>query len=151
MARAFSSSRRAPPKTASKRCSVMASSRVLVWRRLRDGLGPGLLGHPAGVDRLLDRGHHELGVELGHPAVAELEHLGEVVAGVHVHDREGQAGRPEGLLGQPEHDDRVLAAREQQHGTLELGHHLAHDVDRLRLERLEMGQLVLPGRPHVPP
>ena len=123
----------------------MASSSVRVWRRLREGFGPGVLDHPAAVDRLLDRGHHQLGVELGHTAVPELEDLGEVVAGVDVHDREGQAGRPEGLLGQPEHHDRVLAPREQQHRALELGHHLTHDVDRLGLEGLEMGQLVLPG------
>jgi len=60
------------------------------------------------------------------------------VTGVDMHDRERQAGRPEGLLGQPKHHDRVLPAREEQHGPLELGHHLPHDVDGLRLERLEV-------------
>ena len=143
LARAFSSSRRAPPKTASKRCSVMASRRVRVWSRLRDGSGPASSVDPAGVDRLLHRGHHQVGAQLGHGAVAELEHLGEVVAGVDVHDRERDPPGPEGLLGQPEHDHRVLAAREQQHRPLELGRHLADDVDRLRLDVLELGQLVL--------
>src|SRR3954452_13012960 len=39
-ARARSSSRRAPPKAASKPCSAMASSSVVVCRRLRDARGP---------------------------------------------------------------------------------------------------------------
>ena len=77
------------------------------------------------------------------PAVAELDDLGEVVAGVDVHDRERDAGGPERLLGQVEHDDRVLAAGEEQHRPLELGRHLTDDVDRLGLERLEVGQLVV--------
>ena len=46
-----------------------------------------------------------------------------------------RAGR-ERLLRQPQHDDRVLAAGEQQHRPLELGHHLAHDEDALGLERV---------------
>jgi hypothetical protein len=37
-------------------------------------------------------------------------------------------------------DDRVLAAREQQHRPFELGRHLAHDVDGLGLEHIELGQ-----------
>src|SRR5207302_9486643 len=51
-------------------------------------------------------------------------------------------GRPEGLLGDVEHDDRVLAAAEQQDRALELGRDLTEDVDRLRLERLQMSQLI---------
>ncbi len=81
--------------------------------------------------------------QLGHKSVAELEHLGEVVAGVDVHDREREARRPEGLLGQAQQHDRVLAAGEQQHRPFELGGDLAHDEDRLRLERVEMGQAAL--------
>ena len=40
LARARSSSRRAPPKAASKPCSSIASSSVVVCRRLRDARGP---------------------------------------------------------------------------------------------------------------
>ena len=54
----------------------------------------------------------------------------------------GTRGRPERLLGQVQHDDRVLAAGEQQRGPLELGRHLADDVDRLGLEGPQVGQLV---------
>ena len=74
-------------------------------------------------------------------AVAELDHLGEVVAGVDVHHRERERPRAERLLGQSQQHDRVLAAAEQQHRPLELGGHLAHDVDRLGLERAQVGQL----------
>ncbi len=68
--------------------------------------------------------------------------LGEVVAGVDVHHRERAPGRAERLHGQVQHDDRVLAAGEQQHRALELGRHLADDVDRLGLEGAEVGELV---------
>ena len=93
-----------------------------------------LVDHAAAVDRLLHRGHEHV----RHAAVAELDRLGEVVAGVHVHDRERNRARPERLFGEPQEHDRVLAAAEQQHRTLELGSHLADDVDRLGLEDLEM-------------
>ena len=123
----------------------MASSSVVVWRRLREARGPGLLDHPAGVDRLLHRRHHQAGTGTVHGAVAELDDLGEVVPGVDVHDRERQLARPERLGRQVQHDDRVLAAREQQHGPLELGRDLTDDVDRLGLEGPEVGQLVVHG------
>jgi len=51
-----------------------------------------------------------------------------------------------------EHDHRVLAPGEQQHRTLELGHHLTHDVDGPVLECLEMRKLGTFARPpRVPP
>ena len=53
----------------------------------------------------------------------------------------GKRAGPEGLLGQAQQHDRVLAAAEQQHGALELGGDLAHDVDGLGLEGLQVGQL----------
>jgi hypothetical protein len=49
------------------------------------------------------------------------------------------------LLRQAKHHDRVLAAREQQHGALELGCDLAHDVDRFGLQGAEVGELVRHG------
>ena len=50
----------------------------------------------------------------------------------------GNARRPERLLGQPQQHDRVLAAAEQQHRPLELGGDLAHHVDGLVLERVQL-------------
>ena len=58
-----------------------------------------------------------------------------------MHQREGEAARAECLLGETEQHDRVLAAREQQHGPLELGRDLAHNVDGFRLELIEVGAL----------
>jgi len=59
---------------------------------------------------------------------------------VDVHDGEREARRAEGLLGEAQQHDRVLAAREEQHRALELGRDLAHDEDGLGFERVEMGQ-----------
>ena len=147
-ARARSSSRRAPPKAASKSCSAMASSSVVVCRRLRDARGPvSSTTRPASIESCT-LGHDQALAQLGHAAVAELDDLGEVVAGVDVHEREREARRAEGLLGQAQQDDRVLAAAEQQDGALQLGGHLAHDVDGLGLEDLEVGQLHATCSPH---
>src|SRR3954449_6415463 len=115
-----------------------------VARRAR----PGLLDHTAAVDRILHRGDDEPLAELGHAAVAVLDDLGEVVARVHVHERERERRGAERLLGQAQKDDRVLAAAEEQDRPRQLGRHLAHDVDRLGFEDVQMGQLV---RAHAAP
>jgi hypothetical protein len=102
-----------------------------------------LVDDPSGVDRVLHGGDEQPLAELGHAAIAEGDDLREVVARVDVHEREGEARGPEGLLGQAQQDDRVLAAREEEHGPLELCGDLAHDVDGLALERFEVRQLVV--------
>ena len=77
------------------------------------------------VDRLLHRRDDEVDVEPLDRGVAELEDLGKVVAGVDVHDGEGQLRGPERLLGDVQHHDAVLAAREQQDRPLEFGRDFA--------------------------
>src|SRR3954469_23289551 len=109
-----------------------------VARRARAGL----LDDAPAVDRLLHRGDDQPLAERGDAAVAELDDLGEVVARVHVHERERERRRAERLRGQAQQDDRVLAAAEQQHGLGQLGRDLAHDVDRLGFEDVQVGQLV---------
>src|SRR3954449_6840414 len=109
-----------------------------VARRAR----PGLLDHTAAVDRILHRGDDQPLAELGDAAVAELDDLGEVVARVHVHERERDRRGRDSLLGEAQQDDRVLAAAEEQHGLGQLGRDLAHDVDRLGFEDVQVGQLV---------
>ena len=80
LARARSSSRRAPPKAASKPCSAIASSSVVVCRRLRDARGPvSSTTRPASIESCT-RGDDQPLAQLGHAAVAELDDLGEVVA-----------------------------------------------------------------------
>ena len=85
----------------------------------------------------------QLDAELADAPVAEGQDLLEVVPGVDVHDGERDSRREERLLRQAQHDDRVLAAGEEQHRPLELGDHLAHDVDGLGLEDPELTQLVV--------
>ena len=106
----------------------------------RDGLHDA-----AGVDVVL-----HLGDDQPHPGfvdqfVAGRDDLVEVVAGVDVHHRERQPAGPERLERQMQHDDGVLAAGEQQHRPLELGGHLADDVDRLGLQRPQMAEFVVAG------
>ena len=134
------------PRPAEHRIELVALDRIQQCR----GLQPvatrppaGFLGDPARVDGFLHRRHHQPGARLGHPAVPELQHLREVVPGVHVHDRKRDPGRPERPLGQREHNEGVLAAREQQHRPLELGSHLAHDVDRLGFEHIKLRRQVI--------
>jgi hypothetical protein len=105
------------------------------------GPRPRLLHRAAAVDRLLHARHDQLLPEFRHAAVAELDHLGEVVAGVHVHQREWEGRRAERLLGEAQQHDRVLAAAEQQHRALQFRGDLAHHVDRLALQRLQVAQL----------
>ena len=67
----------------------------------------------------------------------------EVEAGVDLQQREGELGREERLLRQPQHHDGVLAAGEHQDGLLELRRDLAEDVDRLGLELIELAQSIV--------
>ena len=82
----------------------------------------------------------------GHP-VAKLDHLAELEGGVHVHQRERKLVRIERLLGQPEHDRRVLADRVEHHGVLELRNHLSEDMDALGLQLLQMCQVIAGHEP----
>ena len=141
MARAFSSSRRPPPKAAVKPSSSMALSRVPIWSRLR-------LVLPSSTTTPLAIASSTLATISRTPSrLTQLsrvcEHLGEVVAGVDLQHRERDLRRVERLLGQPQHDDGVLAAGEHQDRLLELGRDLAEDVDRLRLQLVELAQPVV--------
>jgi len=101
-----------------------------------------LLDDRAAVDVLLYRADDEPNLELVHLLIAVLEDLGEVVPGIDVHDREREALRPAGLGGQMEQHCGVLAAGEQERRPLEFGDHFTNDVDRLRRERVKVGETV---------
>jgi hypothetical protein len=60
------------------------------------------------------------------------------VAGVHVHHGERQRARVERLAREVQEHGAVLAAREEQHCTLELRGHLADHVNGLGLEGPQM-------------
>ncbi len=139
LARAFSSSRRAPPMQASKPNSSMASSSVTDWCLLRDS--PSCFEHDrAALHRVLNRAHDQALAQLGGALVAEGDDFLVVVAGVDVHQREGELARAEGLLGDAQHADRVLAAGEEQHRVGALAGHFAHDVDGFGFEPVEVGE-----------
>ena len=99
------------------------------------------LFEPTLIDHLLHAGNDERRVELLHVPVAKLHRLAEVVARVHVHQRQRQLSRVKGLSREVRHHDRVFAGGEEQRRLLELGHGLADDEDRLGFELLEVGQL----------
>ena len=144
LARAFSSSRRPPPKTPSKRCARDGLEQRLGLQRVAGAVGA--LAQPAVVDPVLHRGDLEAQPEPLDRRVAVGEHLGEVVAGVDVQHRERDRGRPERLRRDVQHDDGVLAAAEEQHRPLELGGDLADDEHRLALEHVELARAPA-GRP----
>ena len=116
----------------------------MVCSRLREATWA-RVGHPALVDGVLHLGHEEASPLRFDLRVAVVEHLGEVVAGVHVEHREGDPAGPEGLGGQVEQDRRVLAAAEEEDGPLRLGGHLADDEDGQGLEEVEVAEGVLHG------
>ncbi len=90
LARAFSSSRRAPPMQASKPNSAMASSRVTDWCLLRDSSGDAQHDRAAG-HRIFDRAHDQPLAQFGRAAVAKGDDLGKVVSGIDVQQREREA------------------------------------------------------------
>ena len=140
LAREASSSRRAPPKAASKRCLSSA------WRR-RLGL------HHLGVDRgrVVDRVdaarhavlvgvHDEVEAQLARGAIAEGDHVAELPGGIDVQQRERRLGRIERLARQMQQHRGVLADRIEQHRRAELRRRLAEDVDALRLQQVEVAE-----------
>src|SRR4051812_12102255 len=144
LARALSSSRRAPPNRAVNPCCSTASSSTGVWIRLRDPLGssrtvPDAIASgteattsstPSSATRL-SRNSSTSG---------KFSPVSTCITG------NGMRAGGEGLAGQLQHHDGVLAAGEEQHGPLGLGGHLAQDVDGLGLQRLQLAEPVVGSR-----
>ena len=97
-----------------------------------------LFDHSTLVDRLLHAGDDQPHAARLDELVAVLDHLGEVVPGVDMHDGEGQPGGGEGEQGKVQQDRGVLATTEQQHRVLTLGRDLADDRDGLIGQLLEV-------------
>src|SRR5258706_8011063 len=98
-----------------------------------------LFHHSAAIDGILNRRHDQLQAQPLDRAIAELQHLVEVLAGVDVHDWKRDLGRREGLDCKVQHHQRVLTTGEQQHGSLELGGDLAYDIHGFGFE---LGEVV---------
>ena len=151
LARERSSSRRAPPNAASKSPAWSASSSDFVFSAPQHALVPTRNGCvPSAIASVLVWTISRA-PDLGRIAIAELDHLAELVGGVDVQQRERNRARIERLLREPQHHRGVLADGVEHHRPLEFGDHLAQDVDALGLERAQMIEPVAaPARLRAP-
>ena len=115
---------------------------VRVARLVRAGQAHRAPGHA-----VFDVAHNQLGPQLLGPLVAVGNHFREVVAGVDHQQRKRQAAHAKGFFRALEHDQRILAAREQQRGALKRGGHFAQDEDGLFLQGIQVA--VADGRQHI--
>jgi hypothetical protein len=86
----------------------------------------------------LDAGHNQARARGRSGAVAKGQDLVEVLSGVDVQDGEGELLGCEGFGGQVQEDGRVLAAGEEQDGSLALGHDFTQNKEGVGLENVEM-------------
>ena len=93
------------------------------------GVGAVFFDHAAAVDRVLDVADDQLDIVAFRQVIAEVERFLEVVARVDMQQREGDAAGGEGAARQLDHDNRVLAAGEEQDRAFKLRGHFAHDKD----------------------
>jgi Amidohydrolase family len=82
----------------------------------------------------------QIDVQLACPPIAEFDHLAKLPRRVDVQEREWHSRRKEGLHRQMEHGGGVFASGVQHHRVARLRRRLAKDIDRLRLENVEVGQ-----------
>ena len=101
-------------------------------------LAPCVNGDTPAATASVVRMHDQLETELARHAIAELDHLPEFPGRVDVHQRKRQAPRMEGLARQVQQHRAVLADRIQHDRVVELGRHLADDLDALGLEALKL-------------
>ena len=94
--------------------------------------------HRAAFHGVLDRAHQQPLAEFGGAHVAEGDHFIEVVAGVDVQQRERELAGAEGFFRQPQQDDGILAAGEEQHRVGAFAGDFAQNVDGLRFQPVEM-------------
>ena len=88
------------------------------------------IGNAPCVNGCLHRTNNQLHAHFGNAAIAKLDDFGEVVPGINVHHREGDARWGECANCQVQHDDRILAARKQQDWALKFGRNFPDDGDR---------------------
>ncbi len=137
--------------------SAAAEDRVeaVLGDRVQQGLGlqrvAGAVGsfqQPSVIQVVLHPRHEQPDAEPLDFCVTVGQHLGEIVAGVDVQQRERHPAGPEGLRGQVQQHGGVLAAAEQQHRPFQLGDRLPNDVQRLRLQQVEVVKAAHECSPH---
>ena len=74
----------------------------------------------------------------GNKVVAELNHFMELIARIDVQQGERDFAGKERLLGQPDHNRRVLADGIQHHRVLKFGGDFANDLNALGFEQVQM-------------
>jgi hypothetical protein len=84
--------------------------------------------------------NNQLQVQVPRPPLAKFDHLPKLPGRIHVQERKRRLARIKRLHRKLQHDRRVLADGIEHHRTLELRHHLPHDVDALSFQFLEMRQ-----------
>ncbi len=84
--------------------------------------------------------HEQLHAEFARHLVAKLVHVAELPRRVDVQQRKRRRRRIERLDREVQHHRAVLADGVEHHRLLALRHHLAHDVDALGLEPLQVGE-----------
>ena len=140
LARLFSSSRRAPPKAASKPYLSSACFRLSVFITWVCSDEPESNGIDAALHAVLVDMHDQIQSEPLGRLVAELDHLPEFPGRIDMHQRERRLGGIEGLHRQMQHHAEVLADGIEHHRIAEFGRHLAHDVDDLGFQPPQMGR-----------
>ena len=94
--------------------------------------------HSSLVDAFLHAAHDEFGSEFLRQFITILDGFLEVMSCVDVQQREWNLRRIESLVGEICYHDRILATREEDDWTFELGSYFAEHVDRFCLQFLEM-------------
>ena len=136
-ARALSSSRRAPPKAASKRCSVIASSSVTVWSRLRDPRGPGSATLPWSIVSCT-RATMSFAFAASTARSRNWSTSSKFCPVSMCSTGNGSCCGRERFGGEMQQYGGVLAAGEEQHRPLALGNDLAQNEEGVGLENVEV-------------
>src|SRR6185437_4738208 len=91
---------------------------------------------------LIHRADNQFRAELLGAAIAKINQLGKLVAGLHVEQRHGNVSRAKSLFRQAQQTNGILAAREKNRGPLEFTGDLTHHVNRFGFEIFEMIEMV---------
>ena len=138
-ARLFSSSRRAPPKAASKPPCVERLPQRLGLHHLGVELRAGGDRRNAALQPVLVDVDDQIEAEPSRRLVAKGDHLAELPGRVDMQQRERGLGRIEGLHRHMQHDARIFADRIEHHRIAHLGDNFPHDVDGLGLQPFKVG------------
>ena len=140
LARDFSSSRRAPPKAASKPCGAKPVEQRLSLEQAAAALGIERDGIGSGGDGRFIAPNQQFRADRPRHLVAEGDHLAEFESGIDVKQGKGDGPWIKGLLRQAQHDGRILADGVEHHRVFEFGGHFAEDVNAFSFEQSKVAE-----------